>query len=184
MTLLVGLVAVVLPVGLLAAQPASAADPQPSAVSVPGSFDSEVGCPDGSPDTCYRDNYTMYPLQDRFFENALEGLYQSTRDGRFLQTNPAFAAMLGYTTPAELIATINDISGQLYADPRCRAREAFPFALLGDLDTVVDAVASVDADTVAISARRIAHMRLMLSSERPGRAYRFSQFSSQRFNSQ
>jgi hypothetical protein len=30
---------------LVAAQPASAADPQPSAVSVPGSFDSEVGCP-------------------------------------------------------------------------------------------------------------------------------------------
>ena len=44
-TLLVGLVAVVLPVGLVAAQPARAADPQPSAVSVPGSFDSEVGCP-------------------------------------------------------------------------------------------------------------------------------------------
>jgi pullulanase-type alpha-1,6-glucosidase len=50
-TLLIGLVAVVLPAALVAAQPASAADPQPSTVSVPGSFDSEVGCPgDWQPD--------------------------------------------------------------------------------------------------------------------------------------
>ena len=35
----------------MTAQPASAADPQPSAVSVPGNFDAEVGCPgDWQPD--------------------------------------------------------------------------------------------------------------------------------------
>ena len=33
--------------------------------------DSTVGCPDGSEATCFRDNYTMYPLQVRFFQNAL-----------------------------------------------------------------------------------------------------------------
>jgi pullulanase-type alpha-1,6-glucosidase len=50
-TLLVGLVAVLLPVALVAAGPASAADPQPSAVSVPGSFGAQVGCPgDWQPD--------------------------------------------------------------------------------------------------------------------------------------
>lgn len=32
-----------------------------------------VGCPDGSATTCVRDNYTMYPLQVRFFQNALTG---------------------------------------------------------------------------------------------------------------
>ncbi len=32
-----------------------------------------VGCPAGSPATCVRDNYTMYPLQNRFFVNALYG---------------------------------------------------------------------------------------------------------------
>src|SRR5512133_600582 len=45
------LVAVLLPAGLLAAAPAAAADPQPSAVSVPGSFGAQVGCPgDWQPD--------------------------------------------------------------------------------------------------------------------------------------
>ena len=44
-------VTVLLPVGFLAAQPAYAADPQPSAVSVPGSFGAQVGCPgDWQPD--------------------------------------------------------------------------------------------------------------------------------------
>jgi pullulanase-type alpha-1,6-glucosidase len=45
------LVAVLVPVALVAAPPASAADPQPSAVSVPGSFGAQVGCPgDWQPD--------------------------------------------------------------------------------------------------------------------------------------
>jgi hypothetical protein len=33
--------------------------------------DSSVGCPTGSDPNCFRDNYTMYPLQVRFFLNAL-----------------------------------------------------------------------------------------------------------------
>jgi len=33
--------------------------------------DPRKGCPDGSPDTCYRDNYTVFPLQRAFFRNAL-----------------------------------------------------------------------------------------------------------------
>ncbi len=32
-----------------------------------------VACPAGSPPTCVRDTYTMYPLQVRFFQNALGG---------------------------------------------------------------------------------------------------------------
>lgn len=35
--------------------------------------DQKVGCPTGSPDTCVRDNYTMFPLQVCFFQNALGG---------------------------------------------------------------------------------------------------------------
>lgn len=32
-----------------------------------------LACPEGSPPTCKRDTYTMYPLQVRFFQNALTG---------------------------------------------------------------------------------------------------------------
>ena len=35
--------------------------------------DSSVGCPTGSPATCGRDNYSLYPLQKQFFTNALYG---------------------------------------------------------------------------------------------------------------
>jgi hypothetical protein len=35
--------------------------------------DSSQGCPTGSASTCLRDNYTMYPLQMKFFQNALTG---------------------------------------------------------------------------------------------------------------
>jgi hypothetical protein len=35
--------------------------------------DSSQGCPTGSAATCGRDNYSMYPLQLRFFQNALSG---------------------------------------------------------------------------------------------------------------
>ncbi|WP_179958272.1 DUF1800 domain-containing protein [Chitinimonas arctica] len=34
---------------------------------------SMVGCPAGSGSTCYRDNYTMFLLQHRFFQNAIAG---------------------------------------------------------------------------------------------------------------
>lgn len=39
--------------------------------------DTTLGCPSGSPSTCLRDNYTMYPLQVRFFQNALNMSAQS-----------------------------------------------------------------------------------------------------------
>jgi PAS domain S-box-containing protein len=55
------------------------------------------------------------------FENAVDGIFQSTPEGRFFNVNPAFARMLGYAAPAELIAHMNDIGQQLYVDPRQRA---------------------------------------------------------------
>jgi PAS domain S-box-containing protein len=51
------------------------------------------------------------------FENALEGLFQSTPQGRYISANPALARILGYGSPAELMAEMADIRGQLYANP-------------------------------------------------------------------
>lgn len=58
------------------------------------------------------------------FENAIEGLFQSTPDGRFITANPALARILGYESPAEMIAAITDISHQLYVDPGDRDEAA------------------------------------------------------------
>ncbi|MHC1728246.1 MAG: PAS domain S-box protein [Syntrophobacteraceae bacterium] len=54
------------------------------------------------------------------FENAMEGIYQTTPDGHFISVNPAFAQILGYDSPEELLHTIMDISQQLYANPKHR----------------------------------------------------------------
>ena len=51
------------------------------------------------------------------FENSLNGIFQTTTDGRFLACNPALARMHGYASPAEMIASVTDIGRQLYADP-------------------------------------------------------------------
>jgi PAS domain S-box-containing protein len=50
------------------------------------------------------------------FENALEGIFQITPDGRYLSANQATAQLYGYDSPEELMATITDINHQLYVD--------------------------------------------------------------------
>jgi diguanylate cyclase (GGDEF)-like protein/PAS domain S-box-containing protein len=50
------------------------------------------------------------------FENATEGIFQSTPDGRYLEANPALARIYGYDTPAELVASLSNIGTQLYVE--------------------------------------------------------------------
>jgi PAS domain S-box-containing protein len=55
--------------------------------------------------------------EDRYrsiFENAVEGIFQTTLDGKFIAVNPALARMYGYDSPDDMIATITDIASQLY----------------------------------------------------------------------
>ncbi|WP_136805168.1 ATP-binding protein [Desulfosediminicola flagellatus] len=54
------------------------------------------------------------------FENATEGLFQTTREGQFLKVNPSLARMLGFETPEETIAYYTDIRNQLYVHPEER----------------------------------------------------------------
>ena len=55
-----------------------------------------------------------------FFKNAVEGVFQSTANGRFLTVNPALCDILGYDSPEELIASLTDLRSQLYIDPADR----------------------------------------------------------------
>ncbi len=57
----------------------------------------------------------------RIFENAVEGIYQATADGRLLTANPALARMAGYTSPEEVIGSVTKIDEQFYADDTQRA---------------------------------------------------------------
>ncbi len=53
-------------------------------------------------------------------ENAVEGIFQTTPDGRFLMANPSLAQMLRYDSPEMLVSTVTNIGSQLYVDPKKR----------------------------------------------------------------
>jgi len=55
------------------------------------------------------------------FENAVEGIYQTTPDGRYISANPAVARMLGFDSPEELISARQNIRTQEYVKPEMRA---------------------------------------------------------------
>ncbi len=59
-------------------------------------------------------------LYRSIFEGAIEGIYQSTPEGRFITVNPALARMWGYDSPEDLLTSIRDISRQVYARPQRR----------------------------------------------------------------
>lgn len=54
------------------------------------------------------------------FENAGEGIFQSTPEGQYIAANPALARMHGFDSPADLIRERRDISRDAYVDPTRR----------------------------------------------------------------
>ena len=54
------------------------------------------------------------------FDNAIEGIFRTTVDGRYLDANPALAHIYGFESPHDLIGSLHDISRQLYVDSHRR----------------------------------------------------------------
>ncbi|MEN8225871.1 MAG: PAS domain S-box protein [Bacteroidota bacterium] len=50
------------------------------------------------------------------FENAPEGIYQTTHDGKVISANPSLARILGYKSPDDLINRLQDIVKHSYVD--------------------------------------------------------------------
>jgi PAS domain S-box-containing protein len=55
-------------------------------------------------------------------ENSQEGIFQSTAEGHHITVNQAFANILGYESPEEVLATIADIPHQVYVHPEDRTK--------------------------------------------------------------
>jgi PAS domain S-box-containing protein len=53
------------------------------------------------------------------FENAIEGIFQTTPEGTYISVNPALARMYGYDSPEDLMS-VRDIGQQVYVDPKRR----------------------------------------------------------------
>lgn len=50
------------------------------------------------------------------FENAVEGIFQTTADGHYVTVNPMLARIYGYESPEELMAELTNIRQQLYVN--------------------------------------------------------------------
>ena len=56
-------------------------------------------------------------ITQTIFESPVLGVYQTSRYGRYAWVNPAFAQILGYVSPYELINSVIDIGRQVFVDP-------------------------------------------------------------------
>ncbi len=56
----------------------------------------------------------------QIFETAPVGIFRSTLEGRFLSVNSKLASLAGYCSPEEVVASIHNISEQLFVDPQQR----------------------------------------------------------------
>lgn len=54
------------------------------------------------------------------FENAIEGIYQTSPFGHYLRVNPSLARIYGYDSPHDLTLAISNVQSQLYVDPKKR----------------------------------------------------------------
>lgn len=59
-------------------------------------------------------------LYRSIFENAIEGIFRTTLDGKVIASNPALAKMLGYDSPLEYVESVTDIKRQHYVNPEFR----------------------------------------------------------------
>ncbi len=69
------------------------------------------------------------------FEHIVEGIFQTTSDGRYLSANPALARIYGYDSSGALIVGMTDISRQLYVEDN--RRDEF-IAMMDKYDLVKD----------------------------------------------
>jgi len=90
------------------------------------------------------------------FDHAIEGIFQTTIDGRYLGANPALARLYGYESPAELQRELRDIERQLYAQPGRRAEFLAGMARDGKVSNFESQVYRKDGSIIWISENAVA----------------------------
>lgn len=85
------------------------------------------------------------------FENAIEGVFQTTPDGTYIAVNPALARIYGYHSPEDLIVGLRDISHQLYVEPERRAEFMRLMERHGSVSNFESRVYRRDGDIIWIS---------------------------------
>lgn len=89
------------------------------------------------------------------FENAVEGIFQSSPDGRYITANPALARIYGYSLAQEVTANFTDIE-QLYVDPNRRAEFVRLMEKYGSVSEFESQIYRQDGSIVWISEKAYA----------------------------
>jgi PAS domain S-box-containing protein len=90
------------------------------------------------------------------FENAAEGIYQSTPNGRYITANPAIARILGFPTPTEVTSYFTDIGHQLYINPHRRAEFVRLIAEFGSVSEFESQIYRRDGSIVWVAEKAYA----------------------------
>jgi diguanylate cyclase (GGDEF)-like protein/PAS domain S-box-containing protein len=85
------------------------------------------------------------------FENAIEGVFQTTPDGTYIAVNPALARIYGYRSPEDLIVGLRDIRHQLYVEPERRGEFMRLMEEHGSVSNFESRVYRRDGDIIWIS---------------------------------
>ncbi|WP_457573824.1 ATP-binding protein [Desulfolithobacter sp.] len=85
------------------------------------------------------------------FNNATEGIFQSTVSGRLVTANPAVAQIFGYRSVAELIDQVTDLGKQFYVNPDDRQRLIEQLETEGMVSKFITPMRKSDGTTVWIS---------------------------------
>ncbi|WP_442936463.1 PAS domain-containing sensor histidine kinase [Nostoc sp.] len=89
------------------------------------------------------------------FENAVEGIFQSSPDGHYITANPALARIYGYSLAEEVTANSTDIQ-QLYVDPNRRAEFVRLMEKYGSISEFESQIYRRDGSIVWISEKAYA----------------------------
>lgn len=85
------------------------------------------------------------------FENATEGIFQTTENGTYLAVNSALARIYGYDSPSAMIEDLSNISLQLYVDPGRRTEFLRQMNLNGKVTDFESRVYTHDGSIIWIS---------------------------------
>lgn len=85
------------------------------------------------------------------FENSIEGIFQTTRTGEYVDVNPALARMLGYGSPKEMLRAFAGGTRRHYAVPEDRERFAHLIEKFGVLQGFETRVYCRDGSKIWIS---------------------------------
>ena len=85
------------------------------------------------------------------FENAVEGIFQTTPTGRYLRANRALAEIYGYESSAQMLAELTDINREFYVDPNRRAEFIAQLGAVRQVSKFESQVYRRDGSTIWIS---------------------------------